>query len=139
MDFDAAITGHIRWKVRLARFIDGAGESIAVDAAARDDLCGLGRWIYGEGARFQSWPHYHELVRKNAAFHLCAADIVRKVTLGARLTARGVMRGPIATASKETIAAVMDLRRAVEKHGRPPIPPAPSRPNWGESRIPAQG
>ncbi|OIP11264.1 MAG: hypothetical protein AUK53_08815 [Betaproteobacteria bacterium CG2_30_59_46] len=80
MNFDDAILAHIKWKVRLARFIDGTStEKLKSEDVCKDNLCDLGKWIYGEGAIFNTKPHYQSLVTKHANFHRCAAAVVKKV------------------------------------------------------------
>lgn len=111
MNFDDAILAHIKWKVRLNKFIDGAGsERLESRAVCRDDLCELGKWIYGEGARYESLPQYLELVRTHANFHLCAAEVVSKVDAGDVAGAKALMGGPVALASRETVTAIMGLK-----------------------------
>lgn len=116
MDFDDTIAAHIKWKVRLNQFIDGTGaEQLNSADVCRDNLCDLGKWIHGEGSRFEATPHYHDLVKKHANFHVCAGEIVKKVEGGDKAGAKAALGGPFAGASRETVAAIMALRSVAEK------------------------
>jgi hypothetical protein len=53
------------------------------------------------------------VVRQHAGFHTCAADVVRKVESGNKATARDLLSGAFATASKDTIAAILKLKKEV--------------------------
>jgi methyl-accepting chemotaxis protein len=112
MNFDDAIAAHIKWKVRLSQFIDGTStEQLKSDTICRDNLCDLGKWIYGDGAKYKTLPHYKDLVGKHANFHRCAGDVVKKVETGDRPGAKASLAAAFATASKETVAAIMELKK----------------------------
>jgi hypothetical protein len=112
MNFDDAIAAHIKWKVRLTQFIDGTStEQLKSETVCKDNLCDLGKWIYGEGAQFNSKPHYKDLVSKHANFHRCAADVVKKVETSDKPGAKSLLAGPFAVASKETVTAIMELKK----------------------------
>ena len=116
MNFDDAIAAHIKWKVRLGQFIDGTStEKLSSATVCKDNLCDLGKWIYGEGAKFKAAPHYQDLVKKHANFHVCAADVVKKVEGGDKAGAKAALGGPFAGASKETVAAIMALKSEAAK------------------------
>ena len=112
MNFDDAIAAHIKWKVRLTQFIDGtSGEQLRSDTVCKDNLCDLGKWIYGEGAAFSGKAHYRDLVGKHANFHRCAADVVKKVEISDKAGAKALLTGQFAIASKETVTAIMELKK----------------------------
>lgn len=116
MDFDDAIAAHIKWKVRLAQFIDGTSvEALNSADVCRDNLCDLGKWIHGEGTAFKTAPHYQDMVSKHANFHVCAAEIVKKVEGGDKTGAKAALGGPFAGASRETVAAIMALKSEAAK------------------------
>ncbi len=116
MNFDDAIAAHIKWKVRLAQFIDGTSqEKLQSATVAQDDLCELGKWLRGEGAKFAALPKYRDLLDKHANFHACAGDVVRRVENHDRAGAKAALGGAFATASKETVMAIMDLKKEASK------------------------
>jgi hypothetical protein len=116
MNFDDAIAAHIKWKVRLTQFIDGTStEKLQSATICKDNLCDLGKWIYGDGAKFKSLANYQDLVKKHANFHICAADVVKKVESGDKPGAKSSLGGAFAAASKETVTAIMELKKAAAK------------------------
>lgn len=116
MNFDDAIAAHIKWKIRLTQFIDGtSAEPLRSDTVCKDNLCELGKWIYGEGAQYDGKPHYKDLVSKHANFHRCAADVVKKVEASDKAGARSLLSGPFASASKDTVTAIMVLKKEAAK------------------------
>lgn len=116
MNFDDAIAAHIKWKVRLNQFIDGTStEKLSSTTVCKDNLCDLGKWIYGEGAKFKTASHYQDLIKKHANFHVCAADVVKKVEGGDKVGAKSLLGGSFANASKETVAAIMEVKKEAAK------------------------
>lgn len=118
MTFDDAMAAHLVWKLRLARLIESSGgEGLESAAALRDDLCDFGKWIHGEGTMYQAAAAYEKVVRKHADFHVCAAEVVRKVDAGDKEGARKDLEGPFRTASMQLINAVVELRDEVAQRG----------------------
>jgi hypothetical protein len=112
VNFDDAIGAHVKWKVRLRNFIDGSGtEKLESDKVCKDNLCDLGKWIYGEGAKYKPLPHYQDLVKKHANFHVCAGAVVKKVEGGDKAGAEAALDGAFAAASRETVGAIMSLKK----------------------------
>ncbi|MDH4283970.1 MAG: CZB domain-containing protein [Gallionellaceae bacterium] len=119
ISFDDAIAFHIKWKVRLSRFIEGTSmEQIESTTIRKDNLCDLGKWIYGEGAKYKAFPAYQDLVKKHADFHLHAGEVVKLVESNDRAGAKRAISGSFTAASKETVKAIMDLRQAVTQSSR---------------------
>lgn len=72
------IDAHFEWKSRLESTLDGSS-SKTYDAAdvAKDNLCTLGKWLYGPGKKLYSkLPEYKELLKVHAEFHICASEIL---------------------------------------------------------------
>ena len=112
MSFNDAMAAHIVWKLRLTRFIDGVGDEVFDSAAvARDDLCDLGKWIYGEGSKYRTMPAYEGLMNKHAEFHRHAAEVLRIMQDGDKQGAMRIMKGPFEAASRGIISAMVDVRR----------------------------
>ncbi|MBS2017391.1 MAG: CZB domain-containing protein [Deltaproteobacteria bacterium] len=77
MDFSAAIVAHTRWKYRLVDYVEGrSAEKLDADAIACDDRCDLGKWIHASRA-LEASKTFVELRTEHAAFHTCAAEVVR--------------------------------------------------------------
>lgn len=84
LDFIAAIDAHRQWKKRLADVIEGSFSG-ALDPAVicQDDLCVLGKWIYGTGkAHCGHMQIFHELKAEHAKFHINAAAVLQLAQSG---------------------------------------------------------
>jgi signal transduction histidine kinase len=115
LDFDAAITAHAEWKLKLCMYTHGEGD-LDHRVICRDDRCVLGRWIHTEGTRFANEEVYEHLRDAHARFHRAASDVVKRVDEGHAVEARGLI-GPGSTydgLSCEVIAAISALKRRVE-------------------------
>jgi hypothetical protein len=76
MNIDQAILAHVKWKIRLKRYIDGHEE---VDPAilAKDDQCDLGKWLYADAKDFVGPVALADLKTRHARFHTVAAGVAR--------------------------------------------------------------
>lgn len=83
MDIRPLLRAHAEWVVHLREYIYGSGE-LDVRVILRDDECELGRWLYGEAARYHHLPEYETARLAHAAFHADAAQVVRLVQAGRR-------------------------------------------------------
>jgi hypothetical protein len=117
MDFDDAIAAHTKWKVRLRTFLGGNGEPLDPATVARDNQCDLGKWIYGEGARYASLPAYEQLKTAHAKFHRCASQVVSAAKQGRAAEAQAMLEagGEFGRLSSDTVTAIMQMKRAAAK------------------------
>ncbi|CAK0759566.1 methyl-accepting chemotaxis protein I, serine sensor receptor [Gammaproteobacteria bacterium] len=112
--FDDAIAAHIKWKLRLNQFIDGTTtEKLESATVCKDDLCVLGKWIYGEGKKYKALRRYANLVANHAHFHRCAGKVVEKVEMGDKAGAISILKRDFSVAAKETVTAIMDLKKEI--------------------------
>ena len=112
--FDEAIAAHIKWKARLGQFIDGTStEKLNSATVCQDNLCVLGKWIYGEGTAYKTALHYGELQTRHANFHCCAGEVVKKVENNDRAGAKSILAGDFANAAKETVTSIMALKSEI--------------------------
>ena len=73
---DKAFLTHSAVKNRLRKAIKGE-EPIDAATIRRDDVCEVGKWIYGEGAKsYSSNPLFNEFKKVHAEFHKCAYDVM---------------------------------------------------------------
>ena len=113
--FDDAIAAHIKWKIRLGQFIEGtSSEKLDSATVCQDNLCALGKWIYGEGERHKSAANYGKLVARHANFHRCAGEVVRKVETNDKAGAKAMLAGEFSAAAKETVSSIMALKGEIE-------------------------
>lgn len=95
LDFMAAIEAHIRWKIRLENYIEGTStEKLDIAVVGADNMCALGKWIYGEGAKYNGNPLFEEIRQIHAEFHKGAARIITMADAGQKAEAMdAVQRG----------------------------------------------
>jgi len=117
MNFDDAITAHSQWRIRLQGVIAGTNqEKLDPQVVAQDNKCPLGQWIHGDAKhQYAALKEYPVLVQKHAAFHQCAANVLRMVAAGQLEEAKeNVAKGEFFNASIQTINAIRHLRKQVE-------------------------
>ena len=113
--FPAMVKAHQAWKARLRSLLDGRSEENLDPATIeKDHVCALGQWLYGHGAATQHLPAYGALRVRHAHFHRCAAGVVRAHLAGRKDEAEALLEGQFSEASETTIAAIGELRRAVQ-------------------------
>ncbi len=77
------LRAHAEWIIHLREYVYGSG-SLDVRVTMRDDQCDLGRWIYGEAARYRHLPEYEAARQAHAVFHAEAAQVVQMMKAGRR-------------------------------------------------------
>ena len=116
MDFDSAIQAHSAWKLKLSNYLRGPDGSLKPTEIEPDHLCGLGKWIYGEGSKWSRLPEFVKLKAEHARFHKAASEVVRQADTG-RCTAEATALGgdsEFSQASSTVVRAIMDIRRRTE-------------------------
>lgn len=114
MNFDDAVAAHVKWKTRLRMFINGGAEKLDSAVVSKDNVCDLGKWIYGEAAQYKNNPSYGTLRTEHANFHRCAADVVKKMEAGDKAGADKLLEaGDFAGASTRTVSAILQMKKAV--------------------------
>ncbi|HJV53838.1 MAG TPA: methyl-accepting chemotaxis protein [Noviherbaspirillum sp.] len=81
VDIDGVIDAHRQWKGKLRDAIDHR-DKVDVATLTRDDCCALGKWIYGDGQRFQQRRTFAALVAKHAHFHEAAGQVGKLINQG---------------------------------------------------------
>ncbi len=117
LDFDRVINAHLQWKVKLNAFLGGEGEKLDPDAVGRDDKCELGCWIHGDGQRFANNAAYREVRSRHAAFHQCAAEVIRRRMAGDAAGAARLLGDEFDRLSTDTVARIRALKQSVQTSG----------------------
>jgi len=118
MKFDEAIRVHAAWKLRFTLLNDGTASEAAPDPAvlARDNACDLGLWLHSEAkAKYSSDADYEALVQSHAKFHKAAAEVLRRILSGVKLTPEDLERSEYAKLSLEIIRRLMSMKRKYER------------------------
>jgi methyl-accepting chemotaxis protein len=109
---NAAITSHARWKGQLRDALD-RGELPDPVSVRADDRCDLGKWIYGEGAAYQTASEYQDLKLLHAQFHETAASVVETIINDASNAKVQLESGTLSEASMKVINAISTVQKLV--------------------------
>jgi methyl-accepting chemotaxis protein len=138
VDFDTIIEAHNAWKKRLREAIASESEArrLRPDEVCKDNLCGLGKWIYGSGRRFEGDPEYQPLRHSHAEFHKCAADVIRLTQKGDKTGAESMLVDRFYDLSRQTVQHIQNMKRkhreASRMAARAPTRTAPPEDEWAE-------
>jgi methyl-accepting chemotaxis protein len=76
LDFFAARSAHLAWKMRLRDFLDGKIIMDAHEVASHRD-CLLGKWLYGFAKQeYGEMPEMHEMERVHEEMHGLLKEVV---------------------------------------------------------------
>ncbi|OIN94061.1 MAG: hypothetical protein AUJ20_01785 [Comamonadaceae bacterium CG1_02_60_18] len=114
IDVDAIIDGHRQWKVKLRDAID-KGDKVDVATLSRDDCCGLGKWIYGDGQRLRERSSFTALVNHHAHFHQVAGQVGQLINEGRYHQAEDALAP--GTPFSEATSAVVQVLSAAKRMG----------------------
>jgi hypothetical protein len=71
-----AITAHGVFKVRLGQMVEAGTAEMTPQAAASDDQCAFGQWLYGGiDPAGKASPHYATVKELHAIFHKAAGEV----------------------------------------------------------------
>ncbi len=104
LNFRTALDAHLVWKLHLMRIIEGESDDpLEPSTACRDDLCILGRWLYGPGLeRFAHHQRFQQVIQAHAHFHRCAGQVLEMARAGKKQEAvLEISEGAFARASLE--------------------------------------
>lgn len=114
IDVDAIIDGHRQWKVKLRNAID-SGDKVDVATLSRDDCCGLGKWIYGDGQRLRERSSFTALVSHHTHFHQVAGQVGQLINEGRYHQAEDALAP--GTPFSEATSAVVQVLSAAKRMG----------------------
>jgi methyl-accepting chemotaxis protein len=110
MNFDEAMVAHMRWKFRLADYIQGKStEKLDPTVVGLDDRCDLGKWIHEQSDKACD-ADFKELQREHAAFHQTAASVLEAVAAKKAEDAKSLLDGLYSTTSSNVIMLIKRLR-----------------------------
>jgi len=97
------LTAHLAWNERLKNYLNGVSEeSLDVHQIAPDNLCILGKWIYGPAAKqFSASPEFVDLRRTHKEFHLTAGQVVLEFNDGNADSALKLLQGKFRSLSSQ--------------------------------------
>ncbi|MFA6063124.1 MAG: methyl-accepting chemotaxis protein [Gallionella sp.] len=119
--FSDGINAHIKWKTRLVDYIKGnSQEQLEVARVSCDDLCDLGKWLYGPAKSYANLTEYADLKKSHAAFHRSVGVIVQCVHDHHLDEATSKLGGEFFQLSNQTIRAIKLLEGRVSGAQRLP-------------------
>jgi len=89
----AIINAHIKWKQRLAAYIENSGEKLDAEAVASGHNCALGQWIEDHKAQFGSVEIFEIVRLHHVDFHQKAGEVVKLVDEGREAEASQLLHG----------------------------------------------
>ncbi|MDH5327164.1 MAG: CZB domain-containing protein [Gammaproteobacteria bacterium] len=101
LNLKEVLNAHLAWNERLKNYLNNTSdEDLDVHQIAPDNLCVLGKWIYGPGsAQFGKLAEFNELKQTHKKFHLTAGEIVLKHNEGQQHEAATMLKGPFRSLS----------------------------------------
>lgn len=118
-DFNAAISAHIDWKMKLSRYLNNPDGSLDHEKVCLDNACMLGKWLYNQGTQYQksNFKIYESLKNSHADFHKTAAQIILHINSHNLNDAKKMLQpnGPYMRISDQTISFIKELKNSVEQ------------------------
>ena len=114
VNWDNIVLAHAKWKRELHSAIE-TNEKLDASNVGKDNLCEMGKWIYGEGSAYANLPAYIDLKQKHAKFHALVADVItkmRSLPQGEALELIG-LNSEFSRASSDCINAIVALKVSV--------------------------
>ena len=111
LDLNQVIEAHLNWISRLKSVLDGTStEKLDVSVVCQDNVCVLGKWIYGPAKKMHAHQsEWDELRIAHSNFHLCAGEVLKAHQQGNAEAAATLLKGPLAFASKKNKDALVKL------------------------------
>lgn len=113
VDVMDAINAHVRWKIRLDKYVQGTSDEILdPKIICRDDQCALGKWIHGSAHDyFRNDEGFRALRDDHARFHIVASQVVEKVQANDRTGAEAILKGDYQSASRKVVHDLTELSK----------------------------
>lgn len=84
IDLKYVLDTHHMLKKKLLDEMDGtSAEPLDVVTISQDDVCAIGKWLYGEGKTlYGHLPEYETARHVHAELHLCAGEVLAQHQIG---------------------------------------------------------
>lgn len=117
-DFTSAINAHIDWKMKLSKYLEKPDGTLKADHVCKDNVCMLGKWLYGEGSGYQDQfsSVFNSLKESHAQFHKTAGEIIRLIESNNTRAAVQLLSpdGQYGEISTKTVGLIRQLKSLVE-------------------------
>ena len=112
MDLDSAFQKHGGWIEEFCTAIFNQN-TVNVATYEKDNLCELGKWLYGDGmAQYGKLTAYTDLISSHAAFHKMAGRIAQAINAKDYTAAESLLGkdGEYAAASQSVHLTILKLK-----------------------------
>lgn len=109
-EITTAIAAHGKWKQRLIDAIETGKSEFTAQRLKVDNLCDFGKWLYSLSLEEKKSPHWNEIQKLHAKFHIEAAKILELALTGKVNEAKEAM-----SLSKDYVKLSGELTRAMMK------------------------
>lgn len=101
LNLQQALDIHHALKEKVQKVIDGnINESLDITAISQDNLCAIGKWLYGEGKTlYAHLPEYESVRKAHATLHVCAGEVLTEHCIGNEDQAKQLFRTKFRSAS----------------------------------------
>ncbi len=113
-DVASIIQAHHAWKMRIQSVINGTSDEVFdIEMIAKDNVCVVGRWLYGAGTETMSdSQEFQDLLSKHKDVHTCAAHCLQLAYNGKKEEAnKDLLQGNYSVALSEVMKALVALYR----------------------------
>lgn len=114
LNLKEALEAHLQWKDRLTALTnDPQAHRPDPKQVAADQLCALGKWLYGRGKQeFGHLKEYEQLRQTHIQFHTTAAAVIRFTESEQQAQATQLLRGPFRALSNDVQLHLISLYSA---------------------------
>jgi Chemoreceptor zinc-binding domain len=117
LDLKQALDIHHALNEKLQKVLKGnsdAGLDVAV--ISQDNLCTIGKWLYGEGKQlYAHLPEYEAMRQVHAELHTCAGEVLTEHKIGNKDYADVLFKTKFRTASNKNKMEFTRLFRAANR------------------------
>lgn len=94
---------HHMLKKKLLDEMDGTGvEPLDIGMLSQDNVCAIGKWLYGEGKTlYGHLPEYETARQVHAELHLCAGEVLAQHQMGNQDHALAILKTKYRTTSSK--------------------------------------
>lgn len=113
-EIQKAIGIHGKWKLYLREAIQTGRSDMTIQSTKPDNLCELGKWLYGPSIpEYAKSHHYKEVIETHAQFHEIAAKVLEFALSGDTLQARGLMDTEYSLVSSNLCSALKKWKESL--------------------------
>ncbi len=103
IDLKYVLDTHHVLKKKLLDEMDGTGgEPLDIGTLSQDNVCAIGKWLYGEGKTlYGHLPEYETARQVHAELHLCAGEVLAQHQMGNQDHALAILKTKYRTTSSK--------------------------------------